>query len=368
MMLWKKLKKNRMPLLLLRNTVCIVIPAVIVFVVLLVFTIQHPVVYRMICHNAESLEDIRQWNERDCRNIAYTVPSMKYIGYDYYEDDKRVGAYYYSFIDGECVLFLMRTKEPEPELKDVRVCGMVLEDASTVEDVKSELAKGLNMDYDSLNALIYPLVISEPDYPYLETGLLFMGIIVPCIVSAWIIINSVFWTIQPYRHPSAKALSEFGDRKLVYEEVGSQLKHRLLQHNYNYYLTDEYLVISNWFTTDFIRIDYIRYISKHMIQSKSGKKQVYRLTMSNPEKMFYEKDFRSEACADEIMLALVRLNPDIDNRTMTVFNLIPEEEAAAEKPKAEDPKVEEPKAEDPKVEEPKAEETEEEESKTEKGL
>ena len=80
--------------------------------------------------------------------------------------------------------------------------------------------------------------------------------------------------------------------------------------------------------------------------------------MSNPEKMFYEKDFRSEACADEIMLALVRLNPDIDNRTMTVFNLIPEEEAAAE----------EPKAEDPKVEEPKAEETEEEESKTEKGL
>ncbi len=358
MMLWKKLKKNRMPLLLLRNTVCIVIPAVIVFVVLLVFTIQHPVVYRMICHNAESLEDIRQWNERDCRNIAYTVPSMKYIGYDYYEDDKRVGAYYYSFIDGECVLFLMRTKEPEPELKDVRVCGMVLEDASTVEDVKSELAKGLNMDYDSLNALIYPLVISEPDYPYLETGLLFMGIIVPCIVSAWIIINSVFWTIQPYRHPSAKALSEFGDRKLVYEEVGSQLKHRLLQHNYNYYLTDEYLVISNWFTTDFIRIDYIRYISKHMIQSKSGKKQVYRLTMSNPEKMFYEKDFRSEACADEIMLALVRLNPDIDNRTMTVFNLIPEEEAAAEKPKAEDPKVEE----------PKAEETEEEEAKTEKGL
>ena len=36
--------------------------------------------------------------------------------------------------------------------------------------------------------------------------------------------------------------------------------------------------------------------------SMHGRKQVYRLTMSNPEKMFYEHDFKLENCADEIML------------------------------------------------------------------
>ena len=62
----------------------------------------------------------------------------------------------------------------------------------------------------------------------------------------------------------------------------------------------------------------------------NGKNQVFRLTMSNPEKMFYERDFRSEACTDEIMEALVRLNPNIDNRTMKVFELSEKQEEKQE--------------------------------------
>ena len=43
--------------------------------------------------------------------------------------------------------------------------------------------------------------------------------------------------------------------------------------------------------------------------------------MSNPEKMFYEHDFKLENCADEIMETLVKLNPMIDNRLIKIFDL-----------------------------------------------
>jgi hypothetical protein len=131
----------------------------------------------------------------------------------------------------------------------------------------------------------------------------------------------VVWTIQPEKHPSTKSLGEFGDRTLVYQEIKSQLQRNELVHKYHYYFTDEYLILNNWFTTDFIRVDFIRYISKHVIRRANGKYQIYRLTMSNPEKMFYEKDFRLENCVDEIMEELIRRNPQIDDRTRHVFNL-----------------------------------------------
>lgn len=326
----KDLKQERLNLLLLKNTILIVIPAVIVFVFILVFTHFYPVIYQMTCHTVRSYDEIQDWYQKECFNVRMRVPQIRYTGYDYYEDGRQAGAYYYAFMEEQCMFFLIKTKDPEPEINDVMIKGKLLGNSANLDAMKNEFSKELGLDSESFQSVVHSLMISEVDYPYLENFLLWLLIIMPYGLAGCIIVLSVIWTIQPYRHPSTKALGNFGDRKLVYEEVKSQLKYRLVQHAYNYYITDDYLIISNWFKTDFIRIDYIRYISRHIITKMNGKNQVFRLTMSNPEKMFYERDFRSEACTDEIMEALVRLNPNIDNRTMKVFELSEKQEEKQE--------------------------------------
>lgn len=325
------LKKERLNLLLLKNTVVMLVPAVIVFVVIFILVRQYPVIYQMTCHDVDTLEEMQEWYQKGCYNVKVRIPSMKYTGFDYYEDGKRTGAYYYTFVKNECVFLLMKTKTPDPVLEGRTVKGRILADSISLTAMKNGFAKELGLDYDSFEAFVYPLLLSEIDYPYLENFLIWTGLILPYISAAMVILLSVVWTILPYRHPSVRQLSEFGDRRLVYQEVKSQCKNRLIQHNYNYYITDEYLLVSNPATTDFIRIDFIRYISGHIVTRRNGT-QVYRLTMSNPEKMFYEKDFRSEACADEIMTVLMRLNPKIDNRTMKIFDTGLQEDAEARKP------------------------------------
>lgn len=325
----KNLMREQLNKLLFKNTIVMLIPAIIIFAVIFGITYHYPVIYQMTCHRIETLEEMQDWYGRKCYNVQISIPQMKYTGYDYYEDGKQVASYYYAFVEDQCMFFLVKTKVPEAVLENEQVRGKLLQDSAGLDAVKLEFSKELGLDYDAFDALVNPIMLSEIDYPYLETVLLWILIIIPYIITISIIVFSVVWTIQPYRHPSTRQLSDFGDRRLVYEEIRSQLNNRLIQHNYNYYLTDEYLVISNWGTTDFIRIDYIRYISRHVIVKLNGRKQVYRLTMSNPEKMFYENDFDSEACADEIMVALIKLNPLIDNRTMKVFDLA-EHQAAAE--------------------------------------
>ncbi len=317
----KNLMQEQLNLLLFKNTIVMLIPAIIIFAVIFGITYHYPIIYQMTCHRIETAEEMQEWYGQKCYNVQIRIPQLKYTGYDYYEDGRQVASYYYAFIDDRCMFFLVKTKVPEAVLEDEQVRGKLLQDSAGLDAVKMEFSKELGLDYDAFDALVNPIMVSEVDYPYLETVLLWILIIIPYIITISIIIFSVVWTIQPYRHPSTRQLSDFGDRRLVYEEIRSQLNNRLIQHNYNYYLTDEYLVISNLGTTDFIRIDYIRYISRHVIFKLNGRKPVYRLTMSNPEKMFYENDFDSEACADEIMVALIQLNPLIDNRTMKVFDL-----------------------------------------------
>ena len=324
----KKHKQKSLRSLLFKNTITILIPTILVLVAVLGVSRHYPIIYRMTNHKIEQLTDLDKWYGKRAYNVTVNPLQLKYTGYNYYEDERLTGAYYYSFMENTCVFFLIKTKNPEPVIENVTVRGKMLKDSATAEAMKNGFSQELGLDYNDFNTFVNPILISEPDYPYLEIILMWIVLILPSVGACVIIVSSIVWMINPERHPATRQLSEIGDRRLVYEEVQSQFKNRMLQHNYNYYVTEDYLIISRWMTTDFIRIDFIRYISKHVIQKMHGKRQVYRLTMSNPEKMFYERDFYSESCADEIMATLIRLNPEIDNRTMKVFDL---EEISAEK-------------------------------------
>ena len=330
----KKHKQKSLRSLLFKNTIAILIPTILVLVAVLGASRHYPIIYRMTNHKIEQLTDLDKWYGKRAYNVTVNPLQLKYTGYNYYEDERLTGAYYYSFMENTCVFFLIKTKNPEPVIENVTVRGKMLKDSATAEAMKNGFSQELGLDYNDFNTFVNPILISEPDYPYLEIILMWIVLILPSFGACAIIASSIVWTIRPERHPATRQLSEIGDRRLVYEEVQSQFKNRMLQHNYNYYVTEDYLIISHWMTTDFIRIDFIRYISKHVIQKMHGKRQVYRLTMSNPEKMFYERDFHSESCADEIMATLIRLNPEIDNRTMKVFDL-EEISAAKEEPTAE---------------------------------
>lgn len=339
----KKHKQKSLRSLLFKNTIAILIPTILVLVAVLGVSRHYPIIYRMTNHKIEQLTDLDKWYGKRAYNVTVNPLQLKYTGYNYYEDERLTGAYYYSFMENTCVFFLIKTKNPEPVIENVTVRGKMLKDSATAEAMKNGFSQELGLDYNDFNTFVNPILISEPDYPYLEIILMWIVLILPSVGACAIIVSSIVWTIRPERHPATRQLSEIGDRRLVYEEVQSQFKNRMLQHNYNYYVTEDYLIISHWMTTDFIRIDFIRYISKHVIQKMHGKRQVYRLTMSNPEKMFYERDFHSESCADEIMATLIRLNPEIDNRTMKVFDL-EEISAAKEEPTAEPEEAEKPEA------------------------
>lgn len=324
----KSRKIPKLNWLLFKNTVAMLIPAVIVFGIVAFIILKYPILYHNTCHTVESLDDMKSWYEKRCYIVRYNDLELKYTGYDYYENDKRLGAYYYSFIDDECLFVLVKTHNPEPILKNESICGRMMSDSAHLGAMIELFVTDTGLDKESFSSVVYPIMISEIDYPLRKMLLIWVFIITPFVISLSFIVMAFTWVIRPFTHPSTKKLAEIGDRFLVYQELNSQLQREDVVHNYHYYFTENYLILNNLFTTDFIRIDFIRYISKHI--TMRGKRQIYRITMSNPEKMFFEKDFRLEKCADEIMEELIKRNPHIDDRTVHVFNLPGAEKSAEE--------------------------------------
>ena len=324
----KSRKIPKLNWLLFKNTVAMLIPAVIVFAIMACIILKYPILYHNTCHTVESLKDMKSWYEKRCYIVRYNDLELKYTGYDYYENDKRLGAYYYTFIDDECLFVLVKTRNPEPVLKNKSICGRMMSDSAHLGAMIEMFITDTGLDKEAFSTIAYPIMISEIDYPLRKMLLIWAFIIAPFVISFSLIVMAFIWIIRPFTHPSTKKLAEIGDRFLVYQELNSQLQREDVVHNYHYYFTENYLILNNLFTTDFVRIDFIRYISKHIIMR--GKRQVYRITMSNPEKMFFEKDFRLERCADEIMEELIKRNPHIDDRTVHVFHLPGAEKDAEE--------------------------------------
>ena len=330
-------KSRKLFWLVLKNTLVFWFPAIVLLAVIVFFTWKYPIVYRNISRNVQSLDEMQQWYDEKCYNVVYHAINLKYTGYDYYENDKLTGSYYYTFEGDRCLFILVKTKNPAPELIAANIHGRMLKDSAHTEAVLDQFASDVGMDQSTFFQVVYPLVVSEVDYSWTQTILIWLLVIFPGILGVITLVLGIEWIIRPYQHPNLKKLDEYGDRKAVYNEINSQLNREHVLHQDHYYFTDDYLILNRFGALDFVRIDRVRYISKHAWKDKK-KHQKYRLIMSDDQKTYFERDFRSEEVADSILKEMVTRNAQIDDRTIHVFN-IPASEAEAAQIEAAETKV-----------------------------
>ena len=171
----------------------------------------------------------------------------------------------------------------------------------------SKFAVDTNLDYDDMLDLAYPRLISEIDYPYVYNIIVYVVIVLPMVVAVFIFCSSILFVFSPGKHPNGKQLLAFGtDKEAIIHEINSQIRHQLVMKTKHTLITKEYMIVKSLFVTDIIKIDYIQYISKHVNRKNifTGRKKIYKLTMSNPEKMFYEHNFVNQLEVDKIVKEL----------------------------------------------------------------
>lgn len=305
------MEKKKFEILLIKNTFAIVLPAMAVFAVLIFMLFNYPVLEHVKCYNIGNIIDVDErlamLYANGTTNVKYIAKNLYYTGFDYFVDEKREGSYYYSADNDQLLLFLVETKEPQMFIEQIELKGKIIKDSISVNHIMNKFAEQNGMESELLHNYCSEYIISEPDYPYSYIALVYIFMASPIIVCVLIFIYTVFVTVNPVLHPQVRQLEDFGEVGEVIKSLNDELMNNLRFHKNNIYVTDDYMIVTHISRIDIIRLDDVLYLSKNLVEEKKlihFGKDVFRLTMSKPEVMFYEMDFTSEDLIDKVVEAI----------------------------------------------------------------
>lgn len=301
------MRHKRFQLFIFKNTIAITIPAIGVFLLLIFMLARYPVFEQIRCNKIEDVEKLStrldNLYKNDMRNVEYTAHDLYYTGFDYFVNDNKKGSYYYSLMDNELVIYLIKTKQPKIYIEEQRLKGHIIKDSVSAEYIMGQLATVNHMDTSMIKNYASVYVISEPDYPHAFITMIYAIFFIPIVLCILIFLYTILVWIQPVLHSQVRQLVVYGDPSAVMEELNKELCYHMLYHKSNIYITDSFMIIAHLTKTEVVRLDDVKYLSKNLIEGVGlrNKKQIYRLTMSNPDKLFCEIDFTSERVIDEVV-------------------------------------------------------------------
>lgn len=309
------MRNKKFETILLKNTVAVTLPAIVVFLLLIYMFMRYSVFEQIKCVNIGNIENLparlEELEAAGTTNVKYDAQNLYYTGFDYYINGKQEGAYYYSMDESRMVLFLLKTDEPKLHIDSVTIKGKIIRDAVSTEHIVNRLSESAGLTFEWLEEYCSSYVISEPDYPYAYNTMVYVLFCAPVVICILIFVYTLLVWINPLLHPQVRQLAVYGEPGAIIEELNLQLRKKLLFKKRNIYITEDYMIVSYMTKTDVIRLDNIKYLSKNLVENEGGlrrRENVYRLTMSNPDKMFYEVDFTSEALIDDVVRYIRGMN------------------------------------------------------------
>ncbi len=302
------MKSKRFECMMMKNTLAMMIPIMAILLALIIVGLRLSLFHAAQCYtipNSESVQErVEQLYADKLTSVRYDAKNLYYTGYNYLVEGKVKGAYYYCFQENHMLFFLLNTKNPQPSIAQRTVKGRIVKDEVVTEHIVAGLSQNGDVPMDMLDGFYNSYVISEPDFPYVYTGIAYILVVALSMIYVFVMAYVVRLWMRPYKNPQAKKLRAYGRRSTVIEQLNAELQDKLYFKYHGIYVTDGFLIVTYWFHTDVIRLDDVRYLSKNRVEEKHGK-EVYRLTLSEPETdLFYEIDFKEEelidACVDAI--------------------------------------------------------------------
>lgn len=303
---------KKFELILLKNTLAIAIPAISVFAVLIAILIRYPIFDKLDCRvidsttlEGDTIENrLNKLYDDETYNVKLEVKDLYYSGFDYFVDKEKKGSYFYSISDGKLRVFLLSETENTDKIDSKTIKGKILKDTVSINHILNQLSQSNGMANLAETGFYSEYIISEPDYPTAYIRLVYLFYATPMIICGLILIYTVFVWINPKMHSQSRQLSVYGKVSTIIKHINKQLKQDEVYKKGNIYITSNYMIVNYLARTDIIKLDMVKYISKNRVEKNNSfrkNKKVYRLTLSDPDVLFYEVDFGTEELCDEIL-------------------------------------------------------------------
>lgn len=241
-----------------------------------------------------------------------TVPSLYYTGYDEIQHSKKIGSYYYGFIDNTCVFFLLNndtTNQTATSLENITMKTRHIKDTAKLDALTTQLATDLSWTKEALSKISADFIVSEPDAFVLQDYLLLALLSIGTLYSLFSILLSIVCIIVPSYSSICKYLSNSHEKGKELTVVDLEFATKKELTCSDTVITSSYLIESGFYHLKLIPIDRVTLIYKYSKRSRlSGLSYHIVLHTLHGTACLKHKE---KLEADTILNCLCQKNPDI---------------------------------------------------------
>ncbi len=294
--------------LLRKNLLYMAFPVVLILSAFLLLLFQVSRLEAFQTHTMDDPSQIREYYNSGQKNVAVTLDGLKGTGVSVKEGEDEIAEYYY-YVSGNRIQLVLLSDQTAKKLRtnDVKSLDMhaeIVKDEVTAGYLEREYANSLGIDRDEMEGFCSEYIFDETGYPLFRIRLIRISSIGVAVLLGILMLYVILATAFPALNHEARVLRKFGPVGRYIRKLDREMEKKLRFHQDNVTVTENFLIVSYLSRIDVVRIDDIKYLSKHVEKRKRGLARpihVYRLTASNADDLYFEADFFDEEIINDVI-------------------------------------------------------------------
>lgn len=202
----------------------------------------------------------------DITYVEMSVDTLYYTGYDYVENGKVTGSYYYNIYDGTCIFFLLSNTQcnnHQETLSNVFLRAQLQSDSKLLPRLIQQMSADLGWTAQGLSSVSSRVLINAIDYLFLKHMVFFFITLIAFAVYMVILLNMLSYILFPLLHPACFHLRRYGSVKEQISQAEQELHEAPLLTEGIFTITEHYLFIFARMNLHVIPLSEIVWAYKH---------------------------------------------------------------------------------------------------------
>ncbi len=260
---------------------------------------------------------IAELYQKDITCVELTVGTLYYSGYDYMENGRLAGSYYYSLEDGSCTYFLLTNAQcagRQDILSDVTVRARLQSGGKLLSELIQKMSSDLCWTPQGLSSVSSHIIVNAVDYLLFKNMALLAVTLVTFIISLVVFLYVLSYIIFPTLHPACFRLRRYGSAKEQIEQAGRELCREPVLKTGIFTVTEHYLIASSSIQLYILPIDKIVWIYKHSSFHHFRLKRLritYTLRVVAKKKLRLIASVQPKEDVDAVIRCISECSPDV---------------------------------------------------------
>lgn len=265
-------------------------------------------------HDPSTIIELYQ-NDITC--VELTADTLYYSGYDYMQNGKITGSYYYNLYDGICIYFLLPSSQcnnRQEILNNVQIKARLQSGGKLLSEVIQEMAADLNWTAQGLSSVSSRIIINAIDYLLLKNMIFLAICLIVLVTSLLVFFNVLSYLLCPLLHPSCFRLRRYGSVREQIREAEQELCLEPILQKGIFTITPHYLIASSHIQLYILPLDQIIWIYKHSNLHRFRFRHLritYTLRITARKRLHMVASVQPKEDVDAVIEYLAQYNPDI---------------------------------------------------------